>query len=302
MYVSPEARGHGVGRAVLAALQTEARALGLARLVLETGIRQPEAIALYERAGFSRIPAFGEYVNSPVSVCMAKDLAPRPFYGEFAWAYDYLVARPVAEECAGMAATLGRRGIGAGATLLDAGCGTGRYAVELARRGFVVTGVDRSPAPLEEAVARARGARGDLRVRFERADLLALAAESAYDVAVCRGVLNDLIDADGRSAVFGVFARAPVGRGDAARRPRLGRDGRAEDGGARDGEAGGDPARAARVPERIAARCGHPSPARVRAPHAHDPVRRDDRHVRVRDEVLDPGGAGRGPARPASDR
>jgi len=208
MYVSPEARGHGVGRAVLAALETEARAPGLARLVLETGIRQPEAIALYERAGFSRIPAFGEYVNSPVSVCMAKDLAPRPFYGEFAWAYDYLVARPVAEECAGMAATLGRRGIGAGATLLDAGCGTGRYAVELARRGFVVTGVDRSPALLEEAVARARAAGGDLRVRFERADLLALAAGSAYDVVVCRGVLNDLIDAGGRSAVFGVFARA----------------------------------------------------------------------------------------------
>jgi GNAT superfamily N-acetyltransferase len=84
MYVSPEARGHRVGRAVLAALETEARALGLVRLVLETGVRQPEAIALYERAGFSRIPAFGEYVNSPLSVCMAKDLGPRPFYGEFA--------------------------------------------------------------------------------------------------------------------------------------------------------------------------------------------------------------------------
>jgi len=84
MYVSPEARSHGVGRAVLAALETEARALGVARLVLETGVRQPEAIALYERAGFSRIPAFGEYVHSPLSVCMAKDLGPRPFYGEFA--------------------------------------------------------------------------------------------------------------------------------------------------------------------------------------------------------------------------
>jgi putative acetyltransferase len=93
MYVSPEARSGGVGRAVLTALENETRALGLVRLVLETGIRQPEAIALYERAGFSRIPAFGEYVHSPLSVCMAKDLAPRPFYGEFAWAYDYVVAR-----------------------------------------------------------------------------------------------------------------------------------------------------------------------------------------------------------------
>jgi len=74
MYVSPEARGQRIGRAVLSALEREARALGCARLVLETGVRQQEAIALYEHAGFSRIPAFGEYVHSPLSVCMAKDL------------------------------------------------------------------------------------------------------------------------------------------------------------------------------------------------------------------------------------
>ena len=61
MYVAPEARGAGIGRAVLQALEAEARALGCARLVLETGVRQPEAIALYERA----------------SVCMAKDLEGR---------------------------------------------------------------------------------------------------------------------------------------------------------------------------------------------------------------------------------
>ena len=75
MYVRPEARGRRVGRAVLSALEAEAGALGCARLVLETGVRQPEAIALYERAGFARIPAFGEYVDSPLSVCMAKDLS-----------------------------------------------------------------------------------------------------------------------------------------------------------------------------------------------------------------------------------
>jgi putative acetyltransferase len=74
MYVSPDARGRGVGRAVLAALEAEARALGITRLVLETGLRQGEALALYERAGFTRIPAFGEYVSSPLSLCMAKDL------------------------------------------------------------------------------------------------------------------------------------------------------------------------------------------------------------------------------------
>jgi putative acetyltransferase len=74
MYVRPGERGSGVGRALLATLETEARALGLSRLVLETGVRQPEAISLYERAGFSRIAPFGEYIGSALSVCMAKEL------------------------------------------------------------------------------------------------------------------------------------------------------------------------------------------------------------------------------------
>ncbi|HYZ83555.1 MAG TPA: GNAT family N-acetyltransferase [Bryobacteraceae bacterium] len=74
MYVRPAERGRGVGRALLTAIEMEARSLGLRRLVLETGIRQPEAIALYRRAGFAPIDAFGEYVDSPLSVCLAKDL------------------------------------------------------------------------------------------------------------------------------------------------------------------------------------------------------------------------------------
>src|SRR5215831_4866280 len=71
----------------------------------------------------------------------------RPFYGEHAWAYDLLVARPVCRECACIAALLSQRDIGAGARILDAGCGTGRYTMGLARRGYLVTGLDRS-APL----------------------------------------------------------------------------------------------------------------------------------------------------------
>ncbi len=75
MYVAPEARGQGVGGALLARLEAEARALGLARVVLETGIRQVEALALYRRAGFSEISAYGEYTASPsTSVCLAKAL------------------------------------------------------------------------------------------------------------------------------------------------------------------------------------------------------------------------------------
>ena len=54
------------------ALEAEARQLGATRIVLETGVRQPEAIGLYESAGFDRIEPFGEYVGSAFSVCMAK--------------------------------------------------------------------------------------------------------------------------------------------------------------------------------------------------------------------------------------
>lgn len=84
MYVAPPARGRGVGRAVLAALEHAARGLGVRRLVLETGARQEAALALYRRAGFLVVPPFGEYRDSPLSVCMAKDLA----------AVDVRVARP----------------------------------------------------------------------------------------------------------------------------------------------------------------------------------------------------------------
>lgn len=74
MYVAPHARGHGIGYKILTALEAEAIRLGAEKIVLETGERQPESLALYARAGFVRIPAFGEYVSSPLSVCMGKDV------------------------------------------------------------------------------------------------------------------------------------------------------------------------------------------------------------------------------------
>jgi GNAT superfamily N-acetyltransferase len=74
MYVAPDARGQGIGRALLSELEHEARRLGARRLLLETGIRQEAALALYRKTGFAVIPAFGEYLDSPTSVCMAKDL------------------------------------------------------------------------------------------------------------------------------------------------------------------------------------------------------------------------------------
>jgi GNAT superfamily N-acetyltransferase len=75
MYVSPAARGRGLGRRLLAALEAEARALGVRRLVLETGVRQAAALALYRATGFDPIPLYGEYRLSPeTSVCLGKEL------------------------------------------------------------------------------------------------------------------------------------------------------------------------------------------------------------------------------------
>ena len=74
MYVEPDQRGKGVGRAVLAGLEAAARQLGVRRLVLETGIYQDAALALYRRAGFTQIDCWGEYASSPTSVCFEKHL------------------------------------------------------------------------------------------------------------------------------------------------------------------------------------------------------------------------------------
>ena len=74
MYTLPAMRGRGLAGRLLAALEDEARELGARRLVLETGERQPESLAVYRRAGFVEIPLFGEYVGSPLSICMEKHL------------------------------------------------------------------------------------------------------------------------------------------------------------------------------------------------------------------------------------
>jgi GNAT superfamily N-acetyltransferase len=77
MYVAPNRRGKGFGRRLVAALEQEARRLGARRMVLETGIRQQTALALYHRTGFERIPLYGEYCLSPnTSICLGKVLKP----------------------------------------------------------------------------------------------------------------------------------------------------------------------------------------------------------------------------------
>ena len=72
MFVDPEARGAKVGAALLDSLEAAAVADGAARIVLETGTRQTAALGLYERFGFAPVPAWGEYRDSPTSVCLGK--------------------------------------------------------------------------------------------------------------------------------------------------------------------------------------------------------------------------------------
>jgi ribosomal protein S18 acetylase RimI-like enzyme len=74
MYVAPSARGAGLARRMLAHLEESAGGAGARAVVLETGLAQPEAIALYESSGFVRVPAFGFYRCAPQSRCYGKPL------------------------------------------------------------------------------------------------------------------------------------------------------------------------------------------------------------------------------------
>ena len=75
MYVDPAMRGRQLGRLLLNALEDCARARKLSCLRLETGMKQPEAIALYRSAGYSEIPPFGNYKPDPLSLFMEKRLS-----------------------------------------------------------------------------------------------------------------------------------------------------------------------------------------------------------------------------------
>lgn len=75
VYVAPAGRRRGLASAALARVEETARDLGVDRLHLHTGDRQPEALALYEREGWERVPVFAPYDVIDVSVCFAKPLS-----------------------------------------------------------------------------------------------------------------------------------------------------------------------------------------------------------------------------------
>ena len=119
----------------------------------------------------------------------------RPLYHELAWAYDLLVepSGPTAEFAAG---AFERGGVRPGDTLVDAGCGTGRMARELAARGFRVVGLDRSP----ELIAEADWLGGE--VEYVVGELGTWRPAEPAAGVLCRGVLNDLLTDAERSAAL----------------------------------------------------------------------------------------------------
>lgn len=72
MFVHPAYRNKGLATKVLKELEIWAAELGYQQCILETGINQPEAIALYEKCGYHRIPNYGQYVGVDNSNCFAK--------------------------------------------------------------------------------------------------------------------------------------------------------------------------------------------------------------------------------------
>ena len=74
MFVRPENRGRGIAGKILTELETWAKELNFSECVLETGVKQPEAIRLYQKSGYETIPSYGQYLNIKNSVCMRKSI------------------------------------------------------------------------------------------------------------------------------------------------------------------------------------------------------------------------------------
>lgn len=74
MYTSPENRGKGIASKILAELELWAAEMSYDKCILETGKKQPEAIALYTKNGYKMIPNYGQYAEIENSVCFEKKL------------------------------------------------------------------------------------------------------------------------------------------------------------------------------------------------------------------------------------
>lgn len=74
MYVRENRRGRGVAGKILEELERWAKELDFSECILETGLKQPEAVRLYQKSGYAAIPNYGQYAGVENSVCMRKFL------------------------------------------------------------------------------------------------------------------------------------------------------------------------------------------------------------------------------------
>lgn len=130
----------------------------------------------------------------------------RPFYADHARAYDLLVTDPVEPWVEAVHERLLSHGW-TSATVLDAGCGTGRHAAALAAKGHRVDLADASAHLLAQAAARNPSARA------LQADLCTFTTDTPYQAVMCRGVLNDMTTDAERDAVLRAFAGALADNG-----------------------------------------------------------------------------------------
>ena len=128
----------------------------------------------------------------------------RPFYNKFAYAFDSIITAPVPQRCDFIEDILSKHGIHSGSSILDAESGTGNYAIELAKRGYNVTGVDISPELIQIAIKKATSSEN---LVFKQENLLELVGSHKYSAILCRGVLNDFIYYNDRKDIFMVFFR-----------------------------------------------------------------------------------------------
>ena len=74
MFVRENVRGRGIAGEILAELETWAKELNYTECILETGVKQPEAIRLYQKSGYEKMTSYGQYLNVANSVCMRKTI------------------------------------------------------------------------------------------------------------------------------------------------------------------------------------------------------------------------------------
>lgn len=74
MYTNPEFRKRGLATAIVKELETWAKEMGYEKAVLESSLEQNEALSVYEKSGYQRIPNYGQYIGVDASVCYQKDI------------------------------------------------------------------------------------------------------------------------------------------------------------------------------------------------------------------------------------